>query len=370
MYSYKAFSRGYDPENFLDPHKAYLEYIHRRWLQTFSVAGTWQNEDRALEEKPHWPKQGNWAVKDLLSRRTGWNLRVRPLAQAEVEKIANDPKSREDFHDYNLIMNEYNVGTCLCELRIVSGQDCAEYLMKDAEGNTPTAGKDHWCWYLDISPRGMVCPRAKENMAAHLGSRLHQACDILLKVPTNEWALVQDPEDPQGVVAGRVTTDKFWPGPCAKCRGMKVDHDNRLIVDQSFICTDDNPFGGPNDPNDWKPEELIQPVLYCPGEEGSCHPTLSAMSLYHLDTLVAYDIPLEHIIHPEKITWAQHLFQIHQAAITEEAHETAMALADSRKANERVEKEMERVLAEEYAMSQDTAQWYHLNSSSWPRLYY
>ena len=44
-------------------------------------------------------------------------------------------------------MSELSQGLCLCELRIISGQKYAKYLVKNEdgpEGKTPDEGEDYW----------------------------------------------------------------------------------------------------------------------------------------------------------------------------------------------------------------------------------
>lgn len=155
------------------------------------------------------------------------------LSKQEKREIVQNAKSREDFHDVGKIMGAPSWGLCLCELRIISGQKCTKYLMKDKdgpEGKTPVQGEHHWAWYIDPAPRAQACPIAKKWAIDSGGNPKFQACNILLDIPTNDWVLEQHPEDKTGTIAGRVSTDIFLKDSCPQCAGFSVDPKTKELV--------------------------------------------------------------------------------------------------------------------------------------------
>ena len=139
------------------------------------------------------------------------------LTKSQKDKIVESAISRKDFYDVDKITSSPKYGTCLCELRFVTGVECLKFLTKGPTGETLPEGQRHWTWYIDINPRAFLCPHAKRNGLQAEGDPRRFHCDILIKEPTERWELAQDPRDPEGTFAGRVTSDEILPGKCPQC---------------------------------------------------------------------------------------------------------------------------------------------------------
>lgn len=224
----------------------YPEKPHSKWLEyymTITYKGT-----RPEPVPESWT--GRWK-RPLTSFRFESTVPFpRPrLTYKEKEEIIKTATSREDFHDIDKIVDKPRCGTCLCELRFVTGLKCLQHLRKGQDGKTLPQGKHHWAWYIDINPRAMLCPYAKGNGLKSGGTKFH--CDILIEAPTEMWALAQDPGDPPGTVAGRVSSDMVFEGKCPRCvPGFKFDQSTNELLNPDFS----NPLirPGPAEPHPYK----------------------------------------------------------------------------------------------------------------------
>jgi hypothetical protein len=251
---------------------AYPEQLH----------AAWQPANRS--ELPDTKLPSNWRGFNPRSRRAEHKYFTTALTDTKIQEVLDTATSREDFHDYDLIHNHEKFPQgCLCELRFISGQECAQkHLVKGPDGKTMPTGNDHWAWYIDIAPRGYLCPSARERHLASIGGPPDRAgCPILLsnKPPPKEWVLAQDPGDVVGTLAGRAVTDEYPPGLCPRCRGEDVDKEtNELHADQSekFV------YKGPCKPTQ-------QPMEYRPSKyEQYVHPLLARSTHHHKKELMQF----------------------------------------------------------------------------------
>ncbi|KAK7178365.1 hypothetical protein PSPO01_15587 [Paraphaeosphaeria sporulosa] len=167
----------------------YPEQLHEKWYEYWEA-----NRVRNIVPSP--PE--NWQSL-LASFRFGSRLPFpRPaLTKDQKDMIVESAMSREDFLDVDKIIARPGYVTCLCELRFVTGASCLKHLTKGSNGETLPEGKKHWAWYIDINPRAFLCPYAESNGLEAEGDSRRFNCDILIKEPTEEWALAQDPSDPE-----------------------------------------------------------------------------------------------------------------------------------------------------------------------------
>jgi hypothetical protein len=302
--------------------------------------------------------------------RTGLRLLLTPLAQKDVKWIADNARSREDFHDYNKIMDPPNFGECLCALRIISGTKCAKFFKKTATGGCHPDANDHWVWQIDIAPNRMVCPIAKQR---YLGKAYRHPCKILIKAPPAEWVLQHHPDDLAGVVAGRIATEDFRRGElCIKCQlketnaKINITAANEWEEDQSYKLKFKELLYPPDDVRDWPEGEYIQPVKYQPESGFSRFPTLVPNQPYILHELqYVLDIDLKDIfITDAGLNLPDYKADLIRRAEDAEALETRLSEEESKRANkmladkERIEEQRKK--AEAYAATQDTAQWHTL----------
>ena len=251
--------------------------------------------------------------------------------------------------------------------------------MEGENGKTQEAGKDHWCWYIDIAPRGLVCPKYKAMIKKYIGKKEPpRSCDILVKPPTSEWVLARDPRDYSTDVAGRAATDMFIPGKCLNCQ-VKDDNkdgkesitpENEYIFDQKRKWSHLNIFTRPEKGEFWPDDHFVQPLEYDPGEAGSCHPALVPFKLYHMDTLALFGVSHKHIRHPElKVFWDTHLEDLRRAEREQQEREDQRDAEWAIEAREREQKRLEREEAEKYAASKDKGSWHTTSKNFHPGFY-
>lgn len=201
-------------------------------------------------------------------------------------------------------------------MRIIAGRECEKYCAKGEDGRTIPEGRQHWAWYIDINPRGLVCPFAMERGFKGDGSAGSWPCDILMDFPEDfdleEWIMTHDIDDPPGYPSRRIYSDVILPGKCAKCsneKGYKVDEKTKEIRDPDFAnpftrskrppgpypCespADSGDYDTSNDrPQDWSELMCVVPVVYKPKErkedDGDSpekpHPYYRIGSSYHLE---------------------------------------------------------------------------------------
>lgn len=254
----------------------YPEKVHDKWLEYYTRI---TYEGAQLEAIPaSWT--GLWK-RPLTSFRFESTIPFpRPkLTSAEKDHIVETATSREHFHDIDKIVNAPGYGTCLCELRFITGTQCLQHLRKGPDGKTLPSGKDHWAWFIDINPRAMLCPHAKDNGLKSDGKRFH--CDILIREPTEDWVLEQDPNDPQGTVAGRASSDLVFEGKCPRCIAkfnfdprtkqlLNPDFSNPLVrpgpaMPQPYKEPPDNSMwaeSGAFSPPPWERNLSIRPLMF------------------------------------------------------------------------------------------------------------
>ena len=223
------------------------------------------------------------------SIRTQLALDLIPLDSKQLNKFAETARSREDFHNYNVIMGRQgDWGKCLCEVRIVTGRKCLDHLRKGnyappKQGEKPK--NKHWAWYIDPAPRGFLCPlvRNAPNLMGGGKTPKHlQTCEILIKAPPESWVLEQHPNALDGALAGRAVTDILHPEECEGCRGTQMHDNNRLDFDQWRKMDFNLQF--PNMP-------VKKPMQYMPCGE-SKHGTLTKWHYYHYHDLHrTYGVP-------------------------------------------------------------------------------
>jgi hypothetical protein len=93
------------------------------------------NENRKVLYPSTYPESWNGHV--IVSRRSEIPLGVPPLIDEAKREIVNTATTREHFHDHDAIFNMHRAGpTCLCELRIITGQLCEPHLVKGEDGKT------------------------------------------------------------------------------------------------------------------------------------------------------------------------------------------------------------------------------------------
>jgi hypothetical protein len=267
----------------------YPEVLHDNW---FGRAA------EKLEDK----FRGDFVGDRPRSRRTDMHICMMPLSEDKVQETARNAESREDFHDYNKIMGKPLWGMCLCAIRIISGEKCANHFKKDKDGpdgKCPDTAKDHWVWQLDIAPNRIVCPFARKNSFTKCGDYVNKPCDILIKKPPPDWVLAHHPEDPAGVVAGRIATDLFRKDElCPKCdadlRGVPIEitEDNELKESQIFKFSVPEEYKNPST-RPWWPYPtgyFDQPVKFMPNHLDFEDRILEVQGYYHhydLDTYKA-----------------------------------------------------------------------------------
>ncbi|KAJ4291930.1 hypothetical protein N0V90_009827 [Kalmusia sp. IMI 367209] len=323
----------------------------------------------------------NWRDERLYSTRAGmYCFDCAHLTEEHKDSILKNATSREHFHNVEKIMSEPYWGLCLCELRFISGQKCLKHLMKEDDGKTAPTGKDHWAWFIDICPRGFVCPFAKKRGEDNGGDPQKEACDILLGKPTNEWALAQHAEDPKGTVAGRVSTDIFLSSECPRCLGFKVDPETNQILNPQhgkWMLRPDpkNPwlYESPIDydpamhedlhpadqPPAWDKWLAVQPVQFRPveGTERWHHPALKPYWLYHVCTLLHLYISPEDIWipdHPFNMNWHDFLVKQNlqeEARLEQQREVSAIAMTET-------VLNMKRKELVEQLVAKDTRQWH------------
>jgi hypothetical protein len=130
----------------------YPEQIDHRWHPRYEHTIIDPNSGELIEVVVHNDNRKSidlptaWKDYDPKSRRNPeLGSRLQPLSKAAKQEILDSAVSREDFHDYDRIHNQYGAGFwgCLCELRFITGTDCIQHLEKDADGeygitkNTP-----------------------------------------------------------------------------------------------------------------------------------------------------------------------------------------------------------------------------------------
>jgi hypothetical protein len=213
------------------------------------------------------------------------------IDMAERIAIADNATSREDFHDYAWHISEIaDWGACLCELRIITGEDCLKHLEKGSY-EPPKVGElpknKHWAWYIDSAPRGMTCPRAQYQLDSGMGNPPieTQACeDILIKPPPEHWVLAQRDCDPNGTVAGRASTDIVRRGSCLACAGLNIQKHNRVVFDQQVKLRPTYHKSGKD--SIWK-----LPLRYTPSNLKPQHPTLVPEKYYYWERLNGLFVP-------------------------------------------------------------------------------
>ncbi|KAK7178469.1 hypothetical protein PSPO01_15488 [Paraphaeosphaeria sporulosa] len=288
----------------------YPEQLHEKWYEYWEA-------NRVKETVPTPPD--DWQGL-LTSFRFGSRVPFpRPaLTKDQKDKIIEAAMSREDFHDVDKIIAKPGYGTCLCELRFVTGARCLKYLTKGSNGETLPEGKKHWAWYIDINPRAFLCPYVKRNGLEAEGNSERFHCDILIKEPTEGWALSQDPSDPEGSLAGRVTSDEILPGNCPQCDlEFRVDPVTKQLHNPDFSnplirpdrakrqpCTEPPDFitwdePGYPQPPPWDRDLSIRPLVFSPEENDrgaplrTYHPLFIKGWSYHLrsfaDAMGLYD---------------------------------------------------------------------------------
>jgi hypothetical protein len=250
--------------------RAYPEQIHDRWAPQWST-GTGENKKTYNEDRDSVELPASWnGIAPPSRRNPGLHCRIRPLSDNIKKDILATATSREDFHDYDKIHAEGN--DCLCELRIITGKDCEKHLKKDGKtGQTENLGSNrHWGWYIDIAPRGYLCPavwRRRNRLAVDVG---YEGCSILIEPPSEEWVLAQLPGDPEGTCAGRAVGDEVRLGVCCACAGsaMRDNHEIRVEQLSKFKYLGETKW-------------FIQPVEYRPMEPNCLrHPLLELNSRY------------------------------------------------------------------------------------------
>jgi len=346
---------------------------------SFDGGTTWFGRKRLpLPSLPDWPTQSDhWTGDRPKSKRTNLPLFLKPLPDNIVQDIADNAQSREDFHDYNIIMGPPYWGNCNCALRIIGSTKCAEYYVKNKDGpdgKTVAEGHKHWAWYLDIAPNRIVCPFAAIRAKGSMSGKRYQACrEILKTIPKSSWALEQHPDDPKGTIAGRIATDVVWVDrKCPRCEGMDVSDDNELRKSQMYKINVVEDRQYPSIPPVGWPEGLYEtPVEYrpLPGSNFSAYPLFQPGQLYAPSQLTT--IPPEHIHIPE-IDMSLAQFWDHQVE-SKAAHEAALkasAEAASKMARELEAHARERDEAEKYAASKDKGSWHCVGTSHHPGFYY
>ena len=333
-------------------------------------------DDPELFRNPVIPEE--FKGRQLSSYRTGLDIGVhRKLSEEEKMEIVHNARTREDFHDLNKIMSPPSWGFCLCELRIISGQRCLNFLSKDedgANGKTPKEGESHWGWFIDPCPRGEMCPIAKQRHWEREDSiSIYEPCDILIAKPTSEWALAQHEDDPKGTIAGRVSTDMWLKSKCPGCLGYYVDGTNHIRDLQTekwdvekqehFLPKDWDPAESDwlvDMPPDWPRNLAVQPCQFVPQESFTdYHPVLKPTHFYHYFALYHLGVTNEHIWLPGK----EMTYQQWWAEVLEEEKERikasrAQQIEDSKKALAEIEHDLKREQILKRLMEEDTKQYY------------
>lgn len=219
----------------------------------------------------------DWANKHVMPERTRLSLLLEPLDKDQTDAILANATSREDFHNYNWFASaDADWGICLCEIRIVTGSACRHHLSGSAQEQ-----KKHWAWYLDIAPRGKLCPRVRRRLDnENPGDERALRCrDIILGMPSGEWVLERKLGD---VEPGRAVTDVMRTGQCMKCARYQVSEKTNLaFVDQRYVLVN----GGP-----W-----VMPMKYNPPDgEQVAHGTLVRGHYYHKERLDELKVPRGH----------------------------------------------------------------------------
>jgi hypothetical protein len=212
-------------------------------------------EDWPVWDDPRDPTHANRPAWDkpffpVKSERTNLPLHQKPLSKEDVDRIIANATSREDFHDYNWQQSaDAGYGSCLCEVRIISGSDCVKHLEKGELGDLAKVGEPcnnkHWAWQIDIAPRDKICPRAlmrydDDVRAASGAEHLVKATGcreiLLVKAIPEEWVLATMPKDSGFAIPGRAITDIMRPNSkCFSCRYKDwVNEFNEVIVDQVY----------------------------------------------------------------------------------------------------------------------------------------
>jgi hypothetical protein len=200
------------------------------------------------------------------------------LTQDEKFEIVRTAESRKDFHDVDKIVSEPWWGRCLCELRIVAGQECRDYCRKGEDGKTTPEAKKHWVWFIDINPRGMVCPFAMQRGHERgEGDPDKWHCDILMDFPKDfkleDWIMTHDTPDPPGTVSINIYSDMVMRGKCVQCHGKnRIDKPNK-ILDPDFNI----PFTRSNQPYGRFPYTF--PPDFDPADEEGYQPPAWPMTL-------------------------------------------------------------------------------------------
>jgi hypothetical protein len=326
-----------------------------------------------------WPTESeHWRGDRPRSVRTNLPILLEPLPEDQVQEIADNAQSREDFHNYNVIMDPPYWGNCTCAIRIICGTECGKYYLKDQdgkEGKTHPEGKNHWAWQIDIAPHRVVCPFAALRARSALGDVQHQACrEILIKAPTSEWVLAQHPDDPKNTLAGRVTTDVIWKSKCPRCLGKNVSDKNELLESQMNKINSrlEDQYPSIPNPEGWTKKFYETPVTYHPPPDlkpEAYHPLLEIGQQYAPSQLSSIDP--EHIwIDELGITLAQHKTRQIQSEAAQEAELAASAEAAMKMAMKLEEEKQAQDAASKLAAEADKGQqWHHLRPDTWPGLY-
>jgi hypothetical protein len=248
------------------------------------------------------------------------------------------PRSREYFHNYDVIDGRGSWGRCLCEIHFYSGERCVFFVSSDDSGkaqvwkenkatdvNTGGGGSsrakgvkpdsyNHWAWYIEVAPRGEVCPIAKQRFMASLGNPAETdiPCPIYIPnaVPYESWVLAQNPGVPPYTRPPRIDRylepelDNSLAGYCPHCR-LKL-HEAAGTKKCPESVTSDNQWIKAVEGERYKFEThqngVIQPYIYEPVYEPDkvipAHPSLVPGLYYHeedfdlLETQLGIRIPL------------------------------------------------------------------------------
>jgi len=243
----------------------YPELINDRWQP-------WATNDAGdLDREAPLPKRlpKGWQNFNPKSRRADLHHLIPKLSDDAKREIVANAQYREDFIDHDKTHSEEFFG-CLCELVIYTGQQCEKHLVKGPNGEPIVTPNPHWCWGIDVAPRGYVCPVAYARWKQDTTKPV-DGCEILLfnQGPSEAWVLAQEANE----VPVRAS-QKSRAGVCPKCVGVTVDDTHRLHSDQrsrfEFQGIYEDKFKAP-----------VLPMQYKPGGMNSVHALLKKDGWYH-----------------------------------------------------------------------------------------
>jgi hypothetical protein len=278
-------SRTYDTD--ADGHRLYPEQLAVSWQPLRS------NPHRAIDTNltANW---GPWHDGHAVSMRSGITLGTEPLPKHLLLAVVANATSREDFHDYNWQMSAAGGwGSCLCEIRIVTGGRCMKYLRK---GEDEAVRNLHWAWQLDVAPRGKVCPLALKKRYEYKNEQSKWPCREILLLDKlgrkdegidRDWVLAMTPNSPDDAIPGRAISDIVISGECVNCRYLAEERKAGRNPDPRGIMTRFNEIPDPVMVDKMNASEWEErPIRYRPvNHHQTGHPTLVDGDYYYRERL-------------------------------------------------------------------------------------